>query len=218
MSSSPTDPAALVDVLMPQLGTSVAEGTILAWSVAVGERVTADATICAISTDKVDSDCPAPATGTLAEILVSEGETVDVGTVIARIAPAADGAASGVPADPPTRRELLRASSPVAARIAAEHGVDVRRLPGTGRGGRVTKRDVLAAVEAGDAPAFPTAHVVGDIPHGAGDIRPADGVADDAPMHTESPYRPDPSIPVVGRAAAPVAGDEAGDAPGADGG
>lgn len=237
MSSSPTDVATLVDVLMPQLGTSVAEGTILAWSAGVGDPVTADETICAISTDKVDSDCPAPATGTLAEILVPEGETVDVGTVIARIAtagggggePAAGGGgdpagagASAAPAatspgpaehvtsatarsdagapatgarvtadppsghaDGPSRRDLLRASSPVAARIAAELGVDVLRVPGTGRNGRVTKRDVLAEAGAAGAEASP-------------------GSAAEAPMHTESPYRHDPTLPVAGARPAPA--------------
>nr|WP_210495110.1 dihydrolipoamide acetyltransferase family protein [Patulibacter sp. SYSU D01012] len=256
---------------MPQLGTSVAEGTILSWAVAVGEPVRADETICAISTDKVDSDCPAPASGTLATILVPEGETVDVGTVIARIAtsgaPAADagdpGAAAGgvgspdgtaaagraskaggpgparpagvpVGASPtpdapgggagpaPTRREILRASSPVAARIAAELGVDVLALSGTGRNGRVTKRDVLAAAGApvagaadtrahtgtADGPAAPATEAAADRPpaprtDGVGASAPADGpaVGAEAPMHTESPYRHDPSIPVAGAAA-----------------
>jgi pyruvate/2-oxoglutarate dehydrogenase complex dihydrolipoamide acyltransferase (E2) component len=195
--------AALVDVLMPQMGTSMVEGTLVGWRHAPGDAVQRDAILCDVSTDKVDVECPAPATGVLDEILVAEGETVDVGTVIARLRTAAatdgpddtppparrdaaadqpDGAPDRreIPADPhdappvpretpPDRREALRRSSPVAARLAADHGLDVRVLSGSGRGGRVTKRDVLEAVAAAERP-----------------------------MHTESPYRPDPTIPVAG--------------------
>ncbi len=228
MSSSPTDIAStLVDVLMPKMGTSVAEGTVVEWRVAVGDAVTADQPLCVISTDKVDSDCPAPASGTLAAVVVHEGETVDVGTVIGRIAVgggdgraaggggtagpgrAADGAERmGGSADQtdtshqaspgpgtavPSRRETLRRSSPVAAKIAAEHGIDVLQLEGSGRNGRVTKDDVLRAVAAredgGAAANGP-----------GGPERPGD--AAEAPMHIESPYRRDPSVPVAGSAAA----------------
>ena len=84
MSSSPTD--VLVDVTMPQMGVSVAEGTVVAWRVEPGDRIEAEATICEISTDKIDTEVPAPATGVVTEILVPIGETVEVGTVMARIA------------------------------------------------------------------------------------------------------------------------------------
>ena len=85
MSSSPTD-RRLVDVTMPQMGVSVAEGTIVAWRVEVGDRIEADATIAEISTDKIDTEVPSPASGVVAEILVPVESTVEVGTVLARIA------------------------------------------------------------------------------------------------------------------------------------
>jgi len=94
VSSSPTDPAggssaaagSLVEVTMPQMGVSVAEGTLVAWHKRVGDWVQAEETICEISTDKVDSDVPAPASGRVAEILVELEQTVPVGSVLARIA------------------------------------------------------------------------------------------------------------------------------------
>ncbi len=91
MSSSPTD--VLVDVTMPQMGVSVAEGTVIAWRVEPGDRIEAEATICEISTDKIDTEVPAPATGIVTEILVPIGETVDVGTVMARISVGGNGTA-----------------------------------------------------------------------------------------------------------------------------
>ena len=84
MSSSPTS-SAIVDVTMPQMGVSVAEGTIVEWKKAVGDRVERDEVICSISTDKIDTDVESPAGGTVAEILVEVGTTVDVGTVLARL-------------------------------------------------------------------------------------------------------------------------------------
>jgi pyruvate/2-oxoglutarate dehydrogenase complex dihydrolipoamide acyltransferase (E2) component len=219
---------------MPAMGTSVVEGTIVEWHVGAGDPIVADAPICEISTDKVDSECPSPATGTLAEVLVAVGETVAVGTVLARIdpgggaadgdatadgdaatdgAPAGDvtpvadaatggtpatapaGAATGGNASRPSRREQLRGSSPVAARIADEHGLDVTRLEGSGRHGRVTKRDVLDAVAQGTGAAEPA-----PAPNAAG------GAGDDAPMHIESPYRPDPTLLVAGAQAVPAGG------------
>jgi 2-oxoglutarate dehydrogenase E2 component (dihydrolipoamide succinyltransferase) len=133
---------------MPQMGVSVAEGTVVAWTVEVGQPVEAEQTICEISTDKIDTEVPAPAGGTLVEILVAVGETVEVGTVLARIAGDEAPAAAS------------RFHSPVVQRIAAEHGLDLARLRGSGRDGRVRKQDVLAAV------------------------------AGEAPLHSESPYRP----------------------------
>ena len=96
MSSSPTD--VLVDVTMPQMGVSVAEGTVVAWRVEPGDRIEAEATIGEISTDKIDTEVPSPASGVVAEILVPVGETVDVGTVMARIAVGGDGGGSTAPA------------------------------------------------------------------------------------------------------------------------
>jgi pyruvate/2-oxoglutarate dehydrogenase complex dihydrolipoamide acyltransferase (E2) component len=162
VSSSTTD-AALVDVTMPQMGVSVTEGTVVAWQRQVGEQIRADETICAISTDKIDSDVPSPATGTLVEILVEPEETVAVGTVLARIATGTpDRGEAPSPAGPNGAGARTGPGySPVVSRIAAEHGVDLSTVEGTGRGGRVRKQDVLAAVE-------------------------------NRPLHIESPYRPEP--------------------------
>src|ERR671937_1504927 len=92
-----------VDVVMPQMGVSVSEGTITKWLKQEGEQVDADEPLLEISTDKVDTEVPAPASGTLTQILVQEGETVEVGTKIGQIggaaAPSGDGAAPSTPAD-----------------------------------------------------------------------------------------------------------------------
>jgi pyruvate dehydrogenase E2 component (dihydrolipoyllysine-residue acetyltransferase) len=169
-----------VDVVMPQMGVSVSEGTITKWLKGEGEHVEADEPLLEISTDKVDTEVPSPGTGTVTQILVQEGETVEVGTRLAVIggAPAEAGApepeASPEPAIAPAAEEAAQASSaeaapataepapvevngksfvsPVVARIASEHGVDPASVAGTGRGGRVTKKDILAFVESG-APA-----------------------------------------------------------------
>jgi 2-oxoglutarate dehydrogenase E2 component (dihydrolipoamide succinyltransferase) len=145
---------------MPQMGVSVAEGTVAAWHKRVGDRVAADETICEISTDKIDTDVPAPAAGRVASVLVAEGETVAVGTVLARIEvdalPDGEGGGEVEAASKPEvagpagrRAERLAGTvySPVVRRIAAEHGIDLELVVGTGRDGRVRKEDVLAAVE-----------------------------------------------------------------------
>jgi 2-oxoglutarate dehydrogenase E2 component (dihydrolipoamide succinyltransferase) len=199
-----------VDVVMPQMGVSVSEGTITKWLKSEGDPVAADEPLLEISTDKVDTEVPCPADGVLGQILVPEGETVPVGTVIASVlppgaevpaaqpdepvveptppAPAGAGLAPPEPAlpaaaepapapapsaepEPPAQpAQPLEAAaaedeadgrgqgrafvSPVVARIAAEHAVDVSQIPGTGRGGRVTKKDILQFLEA--QPAAPT--------------------------------------------------------------
>ncbi len=157
----------LTEVTMPQMGVSVAEGTVVIWRKQVGERVEADETICEISTDKIDTEVPAPISGLVAEILVAVGSTVAVGVVLARIAgdgatltpgltPAPAGTASSAPNGASDRRRY----SPVVQRLAAERGIDVGEVRGTGRGGRVRKQDVLASIAgapqaegAGDPPA-----------------------------------------------------------------
>jgi pyruvate dehydrogenase E2 component (dihydrolipoyllysine-residue acetyltransferase) len=174
-----------VDVVMPQMGVSVSEGTVTKWMKNVGDAVESDETLLEISTDKVDTEVPSPSSGVIQEILVQEGQTVAVGTVIARIGsegapatapapgpelpaalteeapveaeaeagepepepPAAVPAAPAAPAgngSPPAAHTFV---SPVVARIAAEHGIDPADVPGTGRVGRVTKKDILAFVE-----------------------------------------------------------------------
>ncbi len=174
-----------VDVVMPQMGVSVSEGTITKWLKQVGDTVEADETLLEISTDKVDTEVPSPATGVVSEILVQEGETVAVGTVLARLGGEGGGAAPAAPAPEPATQPAAEAStaaategkaapenaapaapaptsasengksfvSPVVARIAAEHGIDPSQVPGTGSGGRVTKKDIQAFIDAGGAAA-----------------------------------------------------------------
>ncbi|HEV3480441.1 MAG TPA: dihydrolipoamide acetyltransferase family protein [Gaiellaceae bacterium] len=192
-----------VDVVMPQMGVSVSEGTITKWLKQEGEEIQADEPLLEISTDKVDTEVPSPGTGVVQQILVQEGETVEVGARLAVIgapgaapaeAPSGDGAApeqatteaaaeasapssaespapapppaEQAPAAPPTPAPEPAAApsddgksfvSPVVARIASEHNVDVSQVQGTGRGGRVTKKDILSFVESGDQGAAPAA-------------------------------------------------------------
>jgi len=155
-----TDAAQIVDVVTPAAGESVSEGTLLEWHVKVGEQIKLDETIVEISTDKVDIELPAPATGTVTELLVAAGDTVTVGQVIARIAagaaPAAgapapgNGAVQAAPSEPPASEAPAPTPdgariSPVAARAAAIEGVDLERVAGSGPAGRITKSDVLSA-------------------------------------------------------------------------
>ena len=167
----------VVEVVMPQMGVSVSEGTVLKWLKQVGEAIAADEPLLEISTDKVDTEVPSPGSGIVQEILVAEGETVEVGTRLAIIAPEgavveeapvedAPVAAEPEPEPEPVVAEAPAAApvvpptpgnggggktfvSPVVARIAAEHGVDVSQVTGTGAGGRVTKKDILGYVESG---------------------------------------------------------------------
>ena len=153
-----------VDVLTPAAGESVTEGTILEWRVKVGDPIRVDDTIVEISTDKVDLELPAPAAGTVSEILVAEGDTVTVGQLIARIAvngaapasapqpsrttPQTSAAAPEPPAAAPASADGAADStkvSPVAARAAAVEGVDLAAVSGSGPAGRITKSDVLSA-------------------------------------------------------------------------
>ena len=131
-----------VPVPMPQMGVSVTEGTIVAWSRQVGQSVRLDETLCEIATDKVDTEVGSPVAGTLAEILVSEGETVEVGTPLAYVATNASDPPAGELASP------LPRYSPVVQRIALAHDVDLALVTGTGRGARVTKQDVLDYLDA----------------------------------------------------------------------
>jgi pyruvate/2-oxoglutarate dehydrogenase complex dihydrolipoamide acyltransferase (E2) component len=191
----------VVDVTMPQMGVSVAEGTVVAWRVGVGDRIEAEQAICDISTDKIDTEVPAPAGGVVAEVLVPVGETVEVGTVLARLSVGGERAADGVsgapappaPAPAPASTETPTATSPpsgagngrryspVVSRIAAEHGIDLSGVVGTGRNGRVRKQDVMALVDV-------------DV-DGGGEVGTAAAAVDEPPMHIESPYRPDPAPP-----------------------
>jgi len=176
---------ARVDVIMPQMGESIAEGTVARWLKQVGETVKRDEAILEISTDKVDAEIPSPAAGVLVEIKVAEGETVAVQTVVAVVdteasagaaapsepkappaaAPEPPAAAAPAPAPAPVpaaapapapeaeggdetaEDRLRRRSTPVVRKIAAEHGVDIEAVPGTGHAGRVTKKDILTYIE-----------------------------------------------------------------------
>ena len=161
-----------VDVAMPQMGESIAEGTITRWIRKVGERVERDEPIFEISTDKVDAEIPSPAAGVLAEIRNGEGETVPVNEIVAVIetdGSAAESAGGDAPvgktaeapppaATPPQPRPAAAPTagggpflSPVVRRIAEEHRVDPRQLRGTGAGGRVTKKDILEFIRKGGA-------------------------------------------------------------------
>src|SRR3954462_1426291 len=141
--------AEVVDITTPAGGESVTEGTILEWAVKVGDQVSDGDTVVEISTDKVDMELPAPAAGTITEILAEEGETVTVGQVIARMALGANGA-SAAPAEAaapapaaPAPVQTGATVTPVAARVAAAEGVDLSTVTGAGPRGRITKADVL---------------------------------------------------------------------------
>jgi 2-oxoglutarate dehydrogenase E2 component (dihydrolipoamide succinyltransferase) len=219
------------------MGVSVSEGTITKWLKQPGEAIGRDEPLLEISTDKVDTEVPSPGEGVVAEILVQEGETVEVGTVIARIAPAgaeiappaAEEPAPAAPAaeapapvpepapaaepaapepaaapEPPAPAPAEPAPvatappaaapagngktfvSPVVARIAAEHGVDPASVAGTGTGGRVTKKDILAFIESGAA-------------------APAPAPAEPAPAAVAAPAAPTPPAEPTPAAAAPAA-------------
>jgi 2-oxoglutarate dehydrogenase E2 component (dihydrolipoamide succinyltransferase)/2-oxoisovalerate dehydrogenase E2 component (dihydrolipoyl transacylase) len=171
----------LIPIVMPQLGESVAEGTIIEWLKQEGDRVQKDEAVLAISTEKVDAEIPAPASGVLARILVKAGEVAPVGSVLATIA---EGFASGTGIDlgaeaaiaappspepraaslePRVERREERFYSPAVRRLADELKVNLAEVAGTGEDGRVTKRDVesfarnrrrpLAFADAGSAAA-----------------------------------------------------------------
>src|SRR4051812_39016626 len=157
---------------MPQMGVSVAEGTIADWKKRPGDWVERDETIVEISTDKIETEIPSPAAGRVTEILVEVGVTVPVGEVLAKIDigskpgqahadehPSDDGAGMGgggseeSPAPEPKavggagNGDHERPISPVVRRIAAEHHVDLGEVEGTGMRGRITKKDVLAFIK-----------------------------------------------------------------------
>src|SRR5213594_756780 len=168
------------NVIMPQMGESIVEGTVTKWIKKVGDRVERDEPLFEISTDKVDAEIPSPASGTLAKILVKENETVGVNTVVAVIdgegvekpamaesvqtaKPAATAAAPTAPRPAPPAPAVARLSgkvrsSPPVRRIAREHSVDLALVPASGLGGRVSKKDILTFIaQAGPAATSPAA-------------------------------------------------------------
>jgi pyruvate/2-oxoglutarate dehydrogenase complex dihydrolipoamide acyltransferase (E2) component len=202
--SSPTDTetgSQLAQVTMPQMGVSVAEGTIVEWRKRPGDWVEVDEPVCDVTTDKIDVEIPSPAAGRLDRILVEPGTTVAVGTLLAEInAEAKPGEAhpdehngrqtapSAAPATEEADRDRSTFYSPVVRRIADKHGVDLGQVSGTGIGGRVRKKDVLAYIEAREG---------------------APAEAPEPALHIESPYRPDeaeaPQPSEAGAEAAPAA-------------
>jgi pyruvate dehydrogenase E2 component (dihydrolipoamide acetyltransferase) len=176
--SSPAAAGPGTDIVMPQMGESITEGTITKWLKKVGDTVQRDEPIFEISTDKVDAEIPSPVAGVLSEIKVPEGSTVQINTVVAVIggaagapakaapaaAPAAATPAPAAPAATAVEGEKVR-SSPLVRKIAKDNNVDLHQVPGTGAAGRVTKSDIIghleggakpAAVPAAPAPAAPT--------------------------------------------------------------
>ncbi|MFL5949216.1 MAG: dihydrolipoamide acetyltransferase family protein [Gaiellaceae bacterium] len=243
-----------VEVVMPQMGVSVSEGTITRWLKQPGETVALDEPLLEISTDKVDTEVPSPGEGVLSEVRVQEGETVEVGTVLAVIGaagsapsepvapaePPADESPAAVPpppaaVEPPAPQPPPAAAaepvapeaappgvtasgsgngktfvSPVVARIAAEHGVDPGAIPGTGQGGRVTKKDILTFIESGAAAAPAAQPVAPEAPAPA----PAapEPIAVQAPPEAPAPAPP-PVAPTPPAAPPPVAPPPAAPAP-----
>jgi pyruvate dehydrogenase E2 component (dihydrolipoamide acetyltransferase) len=239
----------VVDVVMPQMGVSVSEGTITRWMKQVGEHIEADETIVEISTDKVDTEVPSPASGIVREILANDGDTVPVNTRIAVIAvgdagdadapadtappPAADNPEE-TPATPETSQTMSSQPapephaangsngeddddsgrtfiSPVVARMLAEHRLDVNQITGSGRGGRVTKKDVQAFIDSGGAQAEPVIH---DVPHFAPPAEEPPVVSQPAPPPPAEPAAapaaaaPSPPAPATQQALVASGGDE----------
>ena len=215
-----------IDVVMPQMGVSVSEGTITKWLKQQGEQVDADEPLLEISTDKVDTEVPSPGSGVLTEILVQEGQTVDVGTKLAVIGGDGAGGDSGsepqtqdAPAEPATAEAAAESAapssaespaptapaaepereastngrtfvSPVVAKIASEHGVDPSQVQGTGRGGRVTKKDILDFIESGAQPAAAAAPAQPEAPPAAAPAPPQQ-----QPQQQQAPPKPAPPPP-----------------------
>jgi 2-oxoisovalerate dehydrogenase E2 component (dihydrolipoyl transacylase) len=146
------------DIIMPQLGESIAEGTVVKWLVPVGGVIEKDQSLLEVETEKVALEIPSPATGLLSEIVVREGETVPVGTLLARIesTPPSQvinrvGGTVVRPMEPAPEGEDHH--SPAVRQLAKEHGVDLAQVKGTGGGGRVTKKDVQDFIAQSGAPA-----------------------------------------------------------------
>ena len=173
----------MTDVVMPQMGESIVEGTLTKWLKKPGEHVERDEPLFEISTDKVDTEIPSPAAGTLSEVMVEEGKTVGINTVVARIDENGAGAAAAqtaaaattapepapeptpaveaaAPAPPPVEEPAPAAEpagplSPLVRKLARENNIDLSRVKGTGAGGRITKQDVESYLAARPAATEP---------------------------------------------------------------
>jgi pyruvate dehydrogenase E2 component (dihydrolipoamide acetyltransferase) len=179
--NAPTTGGPGTEVLMPQMGESITEGTITKWLKKVGDTVQRDEPIFEISTDKVDAEIPSPVAGVLSEIKIPEGATVTINTVVAVIgdaagktapaaaAPAPKASATAVPVPAPIASPVPSASegervrsSPLVRKIAKDNDIDLAKVPGTGASGRITKTDIVSHLEQGPksvaaapAPAIP---------------------------------------------------------------
>jgi 2-oxoglutarate dehydrogenase E2 component (dihydrolipoamide succinyltransferase) len=216
-------------IIMPQLGESVVEGTISKWLKNEGDPVKEFEPLIEVTTDKVDTEVPAPATGTLLKVYVPEGTTVQAGTLLAYVGQPGedlpgDGAAgtstapappaAPAPAAPQTAGHPPSAIghrpsadlgfiSPVVAKIAAEHGVDLAQVPGTGASGRITKKDVLAFVEGRQAAPRPAGRPSAEVPAweqpGLGELfRPSEEVFGPAASPGAAPAPSGEAIPLTG--------------------
>ncbi len=172
-----------LEIVMPEMGESVTEGTVLEWHVSEGDQVAEGDTVVEVSTDKVDAEVPAPASGTITKILVGPDETVEVGKPLAELAkgeaPSGDGAGAPspgkdtetaeepAPVEPAAEAADGARATPIARRAAQANGVDLKGVKGTGLKGKITKSDVLAAE--GDGAAAPAA--------AEGEVKPLRGPA-----------------------------------------
>jgi 2-oxoglutarate dehydrogenase E2 component (dihydrolipoamide succinyltransferase) len=184
------------------MGESIVEGTLTKWLKKPGEQVERDEPLFEISTDKVDTEIPSPAAGTLSEVLVEEGKTVGINTVVARIQEGGNGAARPAAAAPPPPAKEVAAPapppapveetapaaepsgplSPLVRRMAREHNIDLRRVNGTGAGGRITKQDIEAYLAQPTAqPTAPAARPAAPVPPPPPVSRPAPAPAAPAP-------------------------------------
>src|SRR5713226_5590309 len=139
-----------VDIVMPQMGESIFEGTITKWLKKPGDKVERDEPLFEISTDKVDAEIPSPSAGVLKEIKFGEGQTVPIQTVVGVIdavgSPTAAAAAAPAAQRPAASTGERIHSSPLVRRMAKEHGIDLSTVVGTGAGGRVSKQDIEAVI------------------------------------------------------------------------
>ncbi len=221
----------MMDVVMPQMGESIVEGTLTKWLKKAGDRVERDEPLFEISTDKVDTEIPSPAAGTLSAVLVEEGKTVAINTVVARIdeagtaaaapqaaaAPAPEPVAQAVAAAPPPppepeaeaeaeavevpQEEAAGPLSPLVRRMARENDIDLKQVRGSGAGGRITKQDLEAHLAKRAAPAPAT-----PVPAAPAPVAPAPVAAAPAapPVMPPPPVAPPPSTPLPRAEAAKV--------------
>ena len=192
------------EIVMPQMGESITEGTITKWLKKVGDTVQRDEPLFEISTDKVDAEIPSPAAGVLTEIKIPEGSTVQINTVVAVIGGGAGKAAAPSPAAPKAETTAASApqtarvavgerprSSPLVRKIAKDNDVDLTQVPGSGSAGRITKTDILGHLEGGAKPAVAQPSAPSPVPAGL-------VTAAATPAPSVSPAKPITPVPTPG--------------------